>query len=74
MAADFILGSGPLQSQTGSLSAPINTFQRSSGASAKPRLAVFAFIEGFYDPIRRHASLGYRSPIDDEAGAMAENN
>ena len=26
------------------------------------RLSVFRFIEGFYNPLRRHSSLGYRSP------------
>jgi putative transposase len=27
------------------------------------RMAVFAFIEGFYNPRRRHSALGYRSPM-----------
>ena len=26
--------------------------------------AIFAFIEGFYNPRRRHSSCGYLSPID----------
>lgn len=30
---------------------------------AEARMAVFAFIEGFYNPRRRHSSLGYVSPI-----------
>ncbi len=30
------------------------------------RRAVFAFIEGFYNPRRRHSSIGYLSPIDYE--------
>jgi len=30
---------------------------------AEARLAVFAFIEGFYNPHRRHSSLGYLSPV-----------
>jgi putative transposase len=29
--------------------------------------AVFAFIEGFYNPRRRHSTLGYLSPADYEA-------
>jgi putative transposase len=28
--------------------------------------AIFSFIEGFYNPHRRHSALGYRSPIDFE--------
>lgn len=31
------------------------------------RLAVFSYIESFYNPRRRHSSLGYRSPNDYEA-------
>lgn len=30
------------------------------------RLAVFQFIEGFYNPSRRHSALGYLSPVDYE--------
>jgi putative transposase len=30
------------------------------------RPSVFSFIEGFYNPHRRHSSLGYRSPMDYE--------
>ena len=26
-------------------------------------MACFSFIEGFYNPTRRHSALGYRSPI-----------
>ena len=33
---------------------------------AEARIAVFAFIEGFYNPRRRHSSIGYLSPIDYE--------
>jgi putative transposase len=33
---------------------------------ADARSAVFAFIEGFYNPRRRHSSIGYLSPIDYE--------
>ena len=33
---------------------------------AEARSATFAFIEGFYNPRRRHSSIGYRSPIDYE--------
>ena len=30
---------------------------------AEARIAVFEFIEGFYNPRRRHSSIGYVSPI-----------
>jgi putative transposase len=30
---------------------------------AEARMAVFAFIEGFYNPSRRHSALGYQSPM-----------
>ena len=33
---------------------------------AEARNATFAFIEGFYNPRRRHSSIGYLSPIDYE--------
>jgi hypothetical protein len=40
---------------------------RSGGAlSGQTRIAVFEFIEGFYNPRRRHSSIGYLSPIDYE--------
>jgi putative transposase len=35
------------------------------------RLAVFRYIEGFYNPLRRHSSLGYMSPAEYER--MFEN-
>lgn len=43
-------------------------------SQAEARMAVFAFIEGFYNPTMRHSAPGYRSPIEYEARAMAENN
>ena len=33
---------------------------------AEARMAVFDFIEGFYNPRRRHSSLGYLSPVNYE--------
>jgi putative transposase len=33
---------------------------------AEAQLAVFEFIEGWYNPHRRHSALGYLSPIDFE--------
>lgn len=37
------------------------------------RLAVFEFIEGFYNPSRRHSALGYLSPVDYEKRAVARS-
>ena len=33
---------------------------------AEARHAIFDFIEGFYNPRRRHSSIGYLSPVDYE--------
>ena len=33
---------------------------------AEARMAIFTFIEGWYDPRRRHSALGYHSPADHE--------
>lgn len=37
---------------------------------AEARIAIFEFIEGFYNPRRRHSSLGYLSPAAFEARAL----
>ena len=34
------------------------------------RLEVFDFVEGFYNPRRRHSALGYRSPAEYEQSQM----
>jgi putative transposase len=33
---------------------------------SEARMAVFQFIEGFYNPARRHSALGYLSPTEYE--------
>ena len=35
-------------------------------SQAEARVAVFSYIEGYYDPPRRHWALGCRSPVVDE--------
>jgi putative transposase len=40
--------------------------RRSFRTQSEAKLAVFEYIEGFYNPRRRHSSLGYRSPVQFE--------
>lgn len=35
-------------------------------SAGEARMAVFHFIEGYYNPPRRHSALGYLSPIEYE--------
>ena len=32
-------------------------------SQTEARMAVFGYIESFYNPLRRHSALGYRSPV-----------
>jgi putative transposase len=45
--------------------------RRAFASRAEARLAVFEFIEGWYNPHRRHSALGYVSPIDYERSYFA---
>ena len=40
---------------------------------AEAQIAVFRFIEGFYNPSRRHSSIGYLSPMDFEAAHQPDH-
>jgi putative transposase len=40
--------------------------RRRCRSHSEARMAVFQFIEGFYNPSRRHSALGYLSPIEYE--------
>ncbi len=33
-------------------------------SQAEARMAVFDYLEGFYNPRRRHSALDYKSPIE----------
>ena len=43
--------------------------RRSFRTQGEARCEVFGFIEGWYNPHRRHSSLGYESPVRFEARA-----
>ena len=40
--------------------------RRSFSSQAEARMACFTYIESFYNPLRLHLGLGYRSPVDCE--------
>ena len=46
--------------------------RRRFASQAEARVACFSFIEGFYNPVRLHSALGYRSPIRYEEEVRAE--
>jgi putative transposase len=41
--------------------------RRRFASQAEARMACFSFIEGWYNPVRLHSALGYRSPMTYEA-------
>ena len=41
--------------------------RRRFASQAEARMACFGYIEGWYNPIRLHPGLGYRSPMTYEA-------
>ena len=47
--------------------------RRSFQTQAEAKLAVFEFIEGFYNVRRRHSSIGYRSPATFERTLMGKH-
>jgi transposase InsO family protein len=48
-----------------------HSFRNPHATPAQARLAVFDFIEGWYNPRRRHSSLEYLSPVAYEALHMS---
>ena len=40
-------------------------------SQAEARMACFSYIEGWYNPVRLHSGLGYRSPMTYEAKEQA---
>lgn len=45
--------------------------RRRFASQAEARMACFSFIEGWYNPVRRHSALGYRSPMAYETATEA---
>ena len=43
--------------------------RRRFASQAEAKMACFSFIEGWYNPVRLHSALGYRSPMAYEAKA-----
>ena len=41
----------------------LSALRKAFGHPAEAKMAVFDFIEGWYNPHRRHSALGYESPI-----------
>jgi len=46
--------------------------RRRFASQAEARMACFSFIEGWYNPVRLHSALGYRSPMAFEAAMEVE--
>ena len=46
-------------------------FLQRSWRHAEARMACFSYIEDWYNPVRLHSSLGYRSPMAYEADREA---
>ena len=40
--------------------------RRKFRTKAEARMVIFGFIEGWYNPGRRHTTRGYLSPVDDQ--------
>jgi len=45
--------------------------RRRFASQAEARMACFSFIEGWYNPVRLHSALGYRSPMAYETAKEA---
>ena len=44
--------------------------RRKFKTKAEARMAIFSFVEGWYNPSRRHSALGYKSPVEFERTAQ----
>ena len=46
--------------------------RRRFASQVEARMAIFSFVEGWYNPLRLHSALGYRSPINYEREMLQE--
>jgi len=46
--------------------------RRTFRSQAEARMAIFTWLEGWYNPHRRHSSLAYSSPINYERKMLAK--
>ena len=46
--------------------------RRSFRSKAEAKASLFSYIEGWYNPRRRHSALGYHSPVEFERRVVAE--
>jgi len=60
----------PLESFFGTLKTEL-VFHQHYATRAEARLDIFEYIEVFYNRVRRHSALGYKSPINYEALSLA---
>ena len=44
--------------------------RRRFASQAEAKMACFSYIEGWYNPVRLHSALGYRSPMAYEASML----
>ena len=48
--------------------------RRRFASQVEARMACFGYIEGWYNPVRLHSALGYRSPMAYEADTQSATN
>jgi len=70
---DFFLDNAMCQSFFATFECELMDRNRFS-SRAEARMAIFSFIEGWYNPHRRHSSLNYQSPITFEQLHKSNNN
>lgn len=65
-SATTIAESRPVRSLASTSQVDPSSADDDSARRREARMSVFQYIEGFYNPRRRHSGLDYLSPINDE--------